>query len=172
MIKAFLFLFPLLPLGLFAQDCKIKRSVDPYSKEAKVTTGFVAFGAGADRFHFTADAGKADLEFIISLNNAKEGKCFSDASTAILTFEGGKLKSTIKNTGSMNCEGSFTMGFKNTTSTPSPVKNLMTKKLISIKLTGNNKQVTEIVLNEEEGERLKFMAGCLVAEAKSLLVAK
>ena len=172
MIKPLFFLALLMPFGMFAQDCKIKRSNDPYTKEAKVSTGFVAFGAGSDRFHFTADGNKTDLEFIISLNNAKEGKCFSDASTAVLTFEGGKLKSTIKNTGSMNCEGSFTMGFKNTTSTPAAVKNLIAKKLISIKLIGNNKQVTEIVLNDEEGERLKFMAGCLVAEAKSLLAAK
>lgn len=137
-----------------------------------MSTGFVAFGAGSDRFHLTADANKTDLEFILSLNNAKEGKCFTDASTAVLTFEGGRIKSTVKNTGSMNCEGSFTLGFKNSTSTPVAVKNLVAKKLVSIRLTGNNKQVTEIALTDEEGERLKQMAGCLVAEAKSLLAAK
>ena len=172
MIKYFISLCLLAQISLFAQDCKIKRSIDPYTKEAKVSTGFVAFGAGSDMFRLTADASKTDVEFIISLNNAKEGKCFSDASIAVLTFEGGKIKSTIKNTGSMNCEGSFTLGFKNATSTPAPVNNLIAKKLISMKLTGNNKQVTEIVLTDAEGERLKQMAGCLVAEAKSLLVAK
>ena len=161
-----------LPLGLLAQDCKIKRSIDPYTKEAKVSTGFAQFGAGSDRFKLTADASKTELEFILSLNDAKEGKCFSDASMAVLTFEGGKIKSTIKNTGSMNCEGSFTLGFKNTTSTPSPVKNLLSKKVISIKLTGNNKQVTELVLTDKEGEQLMQMAGCILAEAKALLATK
>lgn len=172
MIKPLFFLALLMPFAVLAQDCKIRRSIDPYTKDAKLSTGFVAFGKGSDRFQLTADASKTELEFIISLNNAKEGKCFSDASNAVLTFEGGRLKSTIKNTGSMNCEGSFTMGFKNTTSTPVAVRNLIAKKLVSIKLTGNNKQVTEVVLTDEEGERLKLMAGCLVAEAKSLLAAK
>jgi hypothetical protein len=172
MIKSLLLSMILLPLGLFAQDCKIKRSIDPYTKETKVSTGFVPFGAGSDRFHLTVDASKTELEFIVSLNNAKEGKCFSDASTAVLTFEGGKIKSTIKNTGSMNCEGSFTLGFKNTISTPAPVKNLISKKVINIKLTGNGKQVTDLILTDKEGEALRLLAGCLVAEAKALLVVK
>lgn len=171
-MKHLFLLVVILPLFAAAQECKIKRSVDPYTKEAKLSTGFARFGDGAKRFKITADASKSEVEFIISINDGAEGKCFSDASLAVLTFEGGKIKSTIKNTGAMNCEGSFTLGFKNTTGTPAPLKNLLSKKVIAIKLTGNNKEVTELTLTEKEGEQLMHMAGCLVAEAKSLLLAK
>ena len=42
-ILALLFSFPLFSL---AQDCAIKKQVDPYSKETKLTTGFFNLGGG------------------------------------------------------------------------------------------------------------------------------
>ncbi|HZH95889.1 MAG TPA: hypothetical protein VEY06_08395 [Flavisolibacter sp.] len=169
-MKIILFLLCSFPVLVMAQECKVKKEVDPYSKEVKLTTGFKAFGGGANRTSVSADASKTDVEFILSVNNGAEGKCFDNTSAAIFVYEGGRQKGNFKNNSSMNCEGLFSISFRNVATTPTTLKNLATKKVISIKLTGNAKQVTEITLTEAEQQTLLKMAACIIEESKTLLV--
>ncbi len=157
------------PLFTAAQDCAIKTLVDPYSKETKLTTGFKPFGGGSARTLISADANKTEIEFIFSVNDGQEGKCFDDKSTAVLLYEGGRLKGTFKNNSSMNCEGLFSIVFRNVETTPSALKNLSIKKVLSIKLTGNAKDVTEIIFSEEAQQAFMKMAGCIIEESKTLI---
>ncbi len=168
-MKYFFILFLILPLFTIAQDCKIKSQVDPYSKETRLTTGFVTLGSGMNQVALSIDATKSDIEFIFSVNGGKEGKCFDHTSAALLTYEGGRLKGNFKNSSSMNCEGLFTISFRNVTTTPTNLKNIAGKKTMSIKLTGNGKDVTEITLNEGEQEMLMNLASCLINESKNLI---
>lgn len=168
-MKPLFFLLALLPVIGYSQECTIKKTVDPYSHETKLSTGFAAIGGGMDRFYISIDATKTDIDFIFSLNKGKEGKCFTDASSLVLTYEGGKLKSTLRNSGAMNCEGSFTLNFKNASTMASALKNLSTKKLIGLRFTGNNKEVTEIMIPEKFQETILKMTNCLLTEAKTLL---
>ena len=69
----------------------------------------------------------------------------------------------------MNCEGLFTITFRNVATTPTTLKNLAVKKVLSIKLTGNNKDVTEIILKDEEQALFQKLVSCLTDESKTLL---
>jgi hypothetical protein len=174
MINRFLYLltgfFLLSPLFSLAQsNCQIKKAVDPYTKEVKLTTGFIPINAGTNRVLLSIDANKAEVDFFFSLAGAKEEKCFDAASTALVTFEGTKSKATFKNTGSMNCEGLFHFTFRNSASTPAALQRLGTQRIVSITLTGNNKTVTVIPVHESDRALLMEAAACLANEAKTLL---
>jgi len=168
-MKSLLVLLLSLPVFAVAQDCTIKKGVDAYTKETKLTTGFAAFGGGSARTLISADANKTDVEFIFSVNEGKEGKCFDDKGTAVFLYEGGRLKGTFKNNSAMNCEGLFSVTFRNVATTPTALKNLAAKKVLSIKLTGNNKEVTEIILSDEQQQTFMKMAGCIIEESKTLI---
>jgi hypothetical protein len=159
----------LFPLFSMSQSCPIKKEIDPYSKETRLTTGFKKFGAGRNFTLLSADANKTDVEFIFSINSGDEGKCFDNNSTAVLVYEGGRIKGSFKTNSSMNCEGLFSISFRNVVTTPTALKNLSLKKVISIKLTGNNKQVTEFTLTEPEQLQLMNMATCIIEESKTLI---
>lgn len=168
-MKYFFVLFLSLPIFAAAQDCKIKKEIDPYSKETKLTTGFKTFSGGASRTLVSVDATKTEIEFIFSVNGGAEGTCFDATSTAVFLYEGGRLKGNFKNNSSMNCEGLFSIVFRNVATTPTTLKNLAAKKVLSVKLTGNAKKVTEITLTEEEQQLLMKMAGCIIEESKTLI---
>ena len=157
------------PIFTFAQECKIKRLTDPYTKETKLTTGFKTLSGGLTKTLVSFDATKTDIEIIFSVNAGAEGKCFDNNSTATLFYEGGKLKGNFKNNSTMNCEGLFSITFRNVATTPTTLKNLATRKVLSIKLSGNAKQVTELSLSDAEQELFQKMATCLVDESKTLL---
>lgn len=165
-----LFLFVLsFPIISFSQDCKIKKESDPYTKEIKLSTGFKTYSGGLTRTLVSIDATKTDIEIIFSVNGGAEGKCFDNNSTATLLYEGGKLKGNFKNSSTMNCEGLFSITFRNVATTPTTLKNLATRKVLSIKLTGNAKQVTDLTLSAPEQELFQQMVTCLIDESKSLL---
>jgi hypothetical protein len=164
----FLTLF-LLPFFAISQDCKIKKEVDDFTHEAKITTGFVPFSKGLDQLLLSIDADSKEIQFFFAFKNAGESKCFDNASTAVILFEGSKLKSNFKNSGSMNCEGLFHITFRNSITTPTVLQNLATKKVITIQLTGNGKKLTNILLSEEEKLMLMNMALCTNKESKALI---
>lgn len=168
-MKLLLFALLALPALSFAQDCKIKRQSDPYTKETKLSTGFKTFNGGLNRTLVSVDANKTDIEIIFSVNAGAEGKCFDNTSTATLLYEGGKIKGSFKNNSTMNCEGLFSITFRNVATTPTALKNLAMRKVISIKLTGNAKAVTEFSLTEAEQETFMKMVSCLTEESKTLL---
>jgi hypothetical protein len=164
MMKHLLALLLLIPAFSFAQDCQLKKTKDQFSQEPKLSTGFVPFSAVS----LSIDADSKEIDFLFSIDNKSEEKCFDDASTISFVYEG-KQKANFRNTGTMICQGLFHVTFKNLATTPSPLQKLSTKKLTAIMLTGNNKTVTTITLGAEQQQQLMDMIRCVVKEAKTLI---
>jgi hypothetical protein len=167
-MKQIVVLFLLLPLFSAAQDstaakCKLIREVDPYTKEIKLSTGFIYFDGGS----VTIDADSKEIDVLFSIEGAD--KCFDNNSTAFIFFEGVKTKLTLKNGGTMNCEGLFHFIFKNSPTTNSQLQKIMTQKINHILFTGNNKKESTGNLGPAEQEALMAFATCLVNEAKTLI---
>lgn len=158
-----------LPFAAAAQQCDIKTEKDQFTQLPKLTTGFIPFGQGLNRFLLSIDATKTEVDFFFALNSGSEGRCFNDASIATVVYDGGRIKANFRNTGSMNCEGLFHFSFRNTTITPSALNKLSTTKLVSIKWVDSNKK--EIVYEFTDEEKALFMerVGCLIKESKTLL---
>ena len=114
------------------------------------------------------DATAKEFDFFFALNSQKEARCFDDASTITVLFEGDRLKSNFKNSGTMNCEGLFHFTLRNGLSTPTQLQNIITKKVKGFQFT-NKKQITVITLSEEQKTKLSELAACMAVEAKSLV---
>lgn len=168
-MKHILLLLLLSPFISTAQDCELKKTFDPYTKQERLSTGFSEFGRGGETFKLSVDATSKEIEFIFSVPGAGEGKCFADGSVANIVFEGGKLKSNLKNTLAMNCKGMFTVSFKNSVTTPSALQNLAKRKIMSIKLNSSDNSATEVTLTGAEQEVFMQMVSCMIAVSKSLL---
>jgi hypothetical protein len=69
----------------------------------------------------------------------------------------------------MNCDGIFTIVFRNSTTTPSVLQKMTQQKLTSIVLTDNNKKKIDINLKDDEKQKFQEKLGCLVKEAKVLI---
>lgn len=151
-------------MASLAQDCNLKKTKDQFSQEPKISTGFVPFSSAL----LSIDAESKEIDFLFSIKNPSDPKCFDDASTISFVFEG-KQKATFRNTGTMNCEGLFHVTFKNLTTTPSPLQKLATKKITAITLTGNNKSVSAITLGVQQQQELMEMISCIVKEGKTLI---
>lgn len=163
-MKYLLLLALVIPGFLSAQDCKLNKETDPYTKEAKLSTGFIYFDGGS----VTIDADSKEIVVLFSLDGAE--KCFDDNSTADLFFEGLKTKTTIRNGGTMNCEGFFQFVFRNTNSSPTTVlQRMMTKKMTQIIFTGNSKKPVTVNIGTMEQQAIMAQAVCLVNEAKTLI---
>jgi hypothetical protein len=153
----------LLPFGAWSQDCKLNKETDPYTKETKISTGFIQLNGGS----VTIDADKLEVDVFFTLDGSD--KCFDNNSTAAIYFEGAKVKMTMRNSGSMNCEGFFHFTFKNTATTTSLLQKLSTQKLNYIVFTGNNKKETKINLTPEQQQMFLSFTNCLVDDAKTLI---
>lgn len=167
-MKYILVLVLFFPLFLAAQDpiaigCKLNRETDPFTKEIKISTGFIPMDGGS----VTIDATKAEIDFLFSIEGAD--KCFDNNSTAFIFFEGTKLKLTAHNGGSMNCEGLFHFIFRNTASLPSMLTKMTTQKINHIVFKGNNKKESTINLSPADQQLFMTLAECLVNEAKKLI---
>jgi hypothetical protein len=141
-MKYLLTILAVLPFFAFAQDCNIKKTKDQFSQEPKLTTGFVPFSSTT----LSIDADAKEIDFLFSIINKSEEKCFDDASTISFVMEG-KQKANFRNTGTMNCEGLFHVTFKNLTTTP----------------------ITTITLGVQQQKELMDMIACMVKESKSLI---
>jgi len=152
------------PLYIFAQDCKLVREKDPFTKEIKLSTGFIMLSGGS----VTVDADSKEIDVLFSVEGAD--KCYDNNSSADIFFEGIKSKSSARNNGTMNCEGLFHFIFRNSNSTPTTLlQRICTKKITHIIFTGNNKKQTIVSVGEKEQEVLMKFANCLVSEAKTLV---
>jgi hypothetical protein len=151
------------PAPLQPEDCKLNRETDPYTKETRISTGFITLQGGS----VTIDAGSGEIDIFFSVNG--NDKCFDNNSTAAVFFEGTKLKMSYRNGGTMNCEGFFHFIFKNTAGTSSVLQRLTTQKITSILFTGNNKAETRVTLTPEQQQVMIKLSTCLVNEAKTLL---
>jgi hypothetical protein len=163
-MKYLLTILAVLPFFAFAQDCNIKKTKDQFSQEPKFTTGFVPFTSTA----LSIDADAKEIDFLFSIINKSEEKCFDDASTISFVMEG-KQKANFRNTGTMNCEGLFHVTFKNLANTPGPLQRLASKKITAIVLTGNNKSITTVTLGAQQQNELMEMIACMVKESKTLI---
>jgi hypothetical protein len=155
-----LLLFPVL---LQAQDCKLKRTTDPYTKEVQVSTGFIQF----DGASLSINADSKEIDFFFSMEGKE--KCFSDASTAVVIYDGKKAKATFRNNGPVNCDGIFHINFRNIAAVPALLQRLITQKIISIQFNGNNKSQVVVTLTEEQQQAIMAKADCLMKEAKTLI---
>lgn len=155
--------FLLVSLTASSQDCKLIRETDPFTKEVKLSTGFIFVDGGS----ITVDADSKEIVVLFSIEGAD--KCFDNNSTASIQFEGIKSKYTSRNGGTMNCEGLFQFVFRNSSSTTSLLQKLMTQKVSTILFTGNNKKESTLNVGPQEQEAIKRLTTCLVNDAKTLI---
>ena len=147
-----------------AQECKLIKETDPYTKETKLSTGFIFLKGGS----VTVDADSKEIDILFSLEGVD--KCFDNNATAVIILEGSKTKTTIRNGGTMNCEGLFHFIFKNSASTTSILKKLTTQKITQLIFTGNDKKKETIIsLTPEQQQTLLTLSNCLVNDAKALI---
>ncbi len=168
-MKKFLCILLILPIVSIAQDCVVKKTIDPYTKEVKVSTGFMDFNKGINNFLLSIDGTKTDIDFFVALSKSTNAPCFDNSSTLSIVFEGTRSKANFRNTGSMNCEGLFHFIFRNNQQTNSYLQRLSTMKVKSFLFTGSNGKIKEVLFAEEHQETLMQKVSCLVAEAKALL---
>jgi len=165
-MKRLIVLLLILPAIAPAQDCKLKKEIDKFSQLPKLTSGFVKFDADVP-FQMSVDATKTDITFFFLIKNGGDAKCFDDQSTLQLTFEGNR-KLTLRNAGTMNCDGYFQLNYRNTSTPSSALNRLTTQKINSLSFI-NGKVITTINLTVEQKEVLQKMAACIQKEAPVLL---
>ena len=163
----YVFLFILLsPLLIAAQDqaapaCKLSKETDPYTKETKLSSGFISLQGAS----VTIDADSKEIDFFFAVPD----KCFADASTIFIFFEGSKIKTTYRNSGSVNCDGYFHFVFRNGTTTPTVLKKLASQKVANFIFTGTDGKATPISLLPDQQKTLMEMTACIVDESQALL---
>jgi len=156
-----------LPLFAAGQDtlanCKLTKVTDPFTKETKISTEFLAL----DGALVSIDATSTEIDFLFSIEGADH--CFDNNSTAAIYFEGTKTKLNSRNAGSMNCEGLFHINFKNTLVPNNLLTKMMATGINHILFTGNNKNDFTLNLTPIDQRALMVLTSCLVNEAKTLI---
>lgn len=166
MKKCFFLLF-FCPVFLFAQDCKLKKTVDVFTHETKLSTGFQNFTNNGITVSISADASPKEIDFFVWIKG--DGKCFGPESTANVIFEGERARTLLRNAGSQNCDGAFHFTFKNTPTTPSWLNRMTTKKIATITLTGSDGKEIVLAFSEEQKALFQSMAVCMTTEGKTLI---
>ena len=162
-MKYCFFVLLFLSVKSFSQDCNLHQENDPITNAPKISTGFFELQGAS----LSIDADSKTIDFFFTLDNS--GKCFDYESSVVITFEGGRLKSTLKNSGTVNCEGYFHFSFRNTQGTPAMLTNLSTKRIVNIKFSGTNKTETSIAPTDEQQQKLMDLVTCIINESKKLL---
>ena len=160
-MKYFFVLLFLIPVISKAQNCNLKTTRDPYTKEIKLTTGMVPLNSG----QYPIEATKTGIDFMFSL----EGKCFDDVSTATAFFEGTRLKTNFRNSGTMNCDGLFHISFRNTNPVQTALQNLGSKKVNAIRFKDNTGKETGISLTADQQQAFMDFISCIITESQKLL---
>jgi hypothetical protein len=164
-MKTILSLLLLLPFFGFGQDsCKLKQTRDAYTKEVKLSTGFITLGSNK----VTIDANAKEIDIFFILGSTAEGKCFDDASNVVVNYSNSRLKTTLHNSGTMNCEGYFHITFRNTVSTNYNLQKLIAQKTGSFVFT-NGKVSTTVALNDDQQVIFQKAVSCLANQAKTLI---
>ena len=163
-MKKILIAIALCPLFALSQDCDIKKETDQFTREPKLSTGFIPLKAAS----VSIDTDKKLFDFFFTVEGAD--KCFDDQSTVVVMFEGSKQKNNFRNSGSTNCEGLFHFTIRNGPETPFAVKRFSTLKVTQFIFTVNNsaKPVTITLTPEQQGLFMKA-ANCMATEAKTLV---
>lgn len=156
----------ILPWFAVAQECAIHSETDPFTKQTRLTTGFLQLKNAT----LSIQADKVEIDFFFVI--AGKDKCYSDGAIAQVFFEGSKMKTTLRNSGSMNCDGYFHFIFKNQETPHSALKRMATQKITHILFTGNDKKETQVTLTPEQQEKLMHYVSCMIGEALLLLPPK
>jgi len=160
-MKAIVFALMMLPCIIQAQECKVIKETDPYTKETRYSSGVINLQSG----NVSVEADSKEIDFFFTV----EGKCFNDASNVYIFFEGSKVRTTYRNAGGMNCDGYFHFKFKNNKATTGVLQKLTTQKVTQFIFTDNNKKETIVSLLPDQQEAFTAKATCLVNEAKLLI---
>lgn len=160
-MKLILSLLLLVPVLAGAQDCKLINEKDPYTKETKLSSGAMSLQGAV----LTIDADKKEIDFFFEVS----GKCFNDMSTALIYFQGTKVKTTWRNAGSMNCDGYFHFKFRNGTTVPTVLGKLETLKVEQFIFKGNDEKEVIVSLTPAQQSALQQAVGCINKESKTLL---
>jgi hypothetical protein len=144
-----------------AQDCKLIRDVDPYTKEVKLSSGFMSLQGAT----LTIDADSKEIDFFFAIPD----KCFNDASTVFIFFEGSRAKMTYRNAGSVNCDGNFHVIYRNTAATNSILQKLGTLKVAQFIFQGTDKKDIIISLLPAQQQQLQTLASCVTTQGKTLI---
>jgi hypothetical protein len=149
-------------LFAFGQDeCKLVKETDPYTKEAKLSSGFISLQGGT----VTIDADNKEIDFFFVIND----KCFDNFSTVFIFFEGNKVRTTYSNAGSMNCTGYFHFKYRNSAVTPSVMKKMATQKVTQLIFKGTDKKETIISLLPDQQEVFMKAVACMADEAPKMI---
>lgn len=143
--------------GAQAGDCKLVRDTDSYTKQTRLSTGFIKM-TGA-QLNIESDGKEIDLFFIVA------DKCFADGSNVYVYFEGIKARMFYRNTGSMNCDGYVHIKFPNRATPNTTLKRFATNKVNQIIFVASDKKEKVITLTDEEKDQLQQLASCLIEEA-------
>jgi hypothetical protein len=154
----------LLPVFLNAQDCNLKKGMDAITSKTTLSTGFIELPGAT----LSIDVNSKEIDFFFVMSS-QAAKCLDESTEVSFIFEGGKLKTEFKNSGSMNCDGIFHIIFKNSVYTPSPLQRLGSKKIITIRLTGNTPKPTDITLSPEQQQTFLTLVNCIIKESKTVL---
>lgn len=156
-----------LVLGSMAQDCDLKDVKDPLNQDTRLSTGFKKMGGGSDRFMVSGEVDKRELDFFFVLEGT--GLCFDEYARVQAVFEGGKQKNIFRNGGAENCQGYFHIIFKNQENQPATLKNLATRKVISLKFTTRDNKEKIVNLGPEEQDTFQHLVSCILETSTSLL---
>jgi hypothetical protein len=163
LIKPVLFICTcFLTLCAFCQDeCKLIKDSDPYTKEVKLSSGFISLQGGS----VTIDADSKEIDFFFVIDD----KCFDNLSTVSIFLEGSKVKTTYSNAGNMNCTGYFHFKYRNSATTPTQMNKMATQKISQLIFKGTDKKETVISLLPAQQEMLMKAVACMAAEAPKLV---
>lgn len=147
----------------------MKKLKDKFSQEPIYSSGFMHFtGSKGEKVSLSVEADSKEIRLLYSIKE----NCFNDQSTVVFTFDGSKSKSNMKAGNAMNCDGIFTVVFRNSTTTSYALNKIATLKTTAMQFTGSNGQKIELVLTDEEKLNLQVKTDCLVKEAKTLIKAQ
>jgi len=147
---------------LAAQDCNLIKETDPYTRQTRLSTGFIEL-TGAS---LVADADSKEIDIMITF---KTDRCFDDGCTAMVYFEGGKQKLSLRNGGTMNCEGLFHFVFRNGPTVNYQLKKLATLAISHMVFTDRNEKTIPVTLSVQQQEKLRNALRCFTDEAPKLL---
>ena len=146
----------------FAQDCKVLREEDLYTRQVRLSSGFFEL-TGAS---VTVDADKKEIDLLFSF---KTNRCFDDGCTATVYFAGTKSKLLLRNAGTMNCEGLFHFIFRNGTTVNYQLKKMATTAVSQLVFTDRDQKLISVILDESQQRSFMKALQCVTDEAVKLL---
>jgi hypothetical protein len=147
---------------VFAQECKLLREQDLYTKQIRISTGFIDLNGAS----VTVDADKKEIDFLFSF---KTNRCFDDQCTATVFFAGTKFKLLLRNAGTMNCEGLYHFIFRNGTTVNYQLKKMASLPVSQLVFTDRDQKQIPVLLDDKTQQLFMKAVQCVSEEAIKLL---